>query len=163
MFDLVPNGSSWIGTIGGILTTICWLPQVVRLIRHRETHAISLATNLIFVVGLAFWLAYGITINDWRRQCGVDPVRADHHWDEAALRLARACASATSRRQLRHRQSSASLLASAAFGGIRSRAGSLAHQHSPDRLQPNDAPQRAQTTVRSPGWPERFVMRYSPI
>ena len=65
MFDLVPNGSSWIGTIGGILTTICWLPQVVRLIRYRETHAISLTTNLIFAVGLGFWLAYGIAINDW--------------------------------------------------------------------------------------------------
>ena len=65
MFDLVPNGSSWIGTVGGTLTTICWLPQVVRLIRYREAHAISLPTNLILIVGQMFWLAYGIAINDW--------------------------------------------------------------------------------------------------
>ena len=56
---------SWIGAIGAILTTICWLPQAIRLIRHRETHAISLITNLLFCIGLAFWLVYGIALHDW--------------------------------------------------------------------------------------------------
>ena len=56
---------SWIGAIGAILTTICWLPQAVRLIRHRDTQAISLITNLLFCIGLVFWLVYGIALNDW--------------------------------------------------------------------------------------------------
>lgn len=56
---------SWIGAIGATLTTICWLPQAVRLIRHKDTRAISLPTNLIFFAGLFFWLVYGIALNDW--------------------------------------------------------------------------------------------------
>jgi MtN3 and saliva related transmembrane protein len=52
---------SWIGAIGATLTTVCWLPQAVRLIRHKDTRAISLPTNLIFFAGLF----YGIALNDW--------------------------------------------------------------------------------------------------
>jgi MtN3 and saliva related transmembrane protein len=51
--------------IGAVLTTICWPPQAVRLIRSRETQAISLITNLMFCIGLLFWLVYGIALNDW--------------------------------------------------------------------------------------------------
>ncbi len=56
---------SWIGAIGATLTTICWLPQAARLIRDKDTRAISLPTNLIFFAGLFFWLVYGIALNDW--------------------------------------------------------------------------------------------------
>ncbi|WP_034466630.1 SemiSWEET family sugar transporter [Afipia sp. P52-10] len=56
---------SWFGAIGATLTTVCWLPQAVRLIRHKNTQAISLPTNLIFFAGLFFWLVYGIAIGDW--------------------------------------------------------------------------------------------------
>jgi MtN3 and saliva related transmembrane protein len=37
----------------------------VRLVRHKDTRAISLTTNLTFGVGLIFWLIYGIAIVDW--------------------------------------------------------------------------------------------------
>ena len=55
----------WIGAIGAVLTTICWLPQAIRLVRHKDTRAISLITNLTFGIGLVFWLIYGIAIVDW--------------------------------------------------------------------------------------------------
>ena len=55
----------WFGAVGATLTTICWLPQAVRLIRYRDTRAISLVTNLIFFSGLVCWLIYGITLPDW--------------------------------------------------------------------------------------------------
>ena len=53
------------GMIGAVLTTICWLPQAVRAVRDKDTKAISLTTNLLFGVGLVFWLIYGIALGDW--------------------------------------------------------------------------------------------------
>jgi MtN3 and saliva related transmembrane protein len=65
MNELLVSASPWIGAIGAVLTTICWLPQAVRLVRHKDTRAISLTTNLTFGIGLIFWLIYGIAIVDW--------------------------------------------------------------------------------------------------
>jgi MtN3 and saliva related transmembrane protein len=55
----------WIGGIGALLTTICWLPQAMQVVRDKDTRAISLTTNLTFGIGLIFWLIYGIAIVDW--------------------------------------------------------------------------------------------------
>jgi MtN3 and saliva related transmembrane protein len=65
MSDSIPAAIHWIGGTGAVLTTICWLPQAVRVVRTKETHAISLATNLIFVTGILLWLIYGIVLNNW--------------------------------------------------------------------------------------------------
>jgi MtN3 and saliva related transmembrane protein len=54
-----------IGAIGAVLTTICWAPQAWRVIRYRNTHAISLATNLALLAGQFCWLYYGIALNNW--------------------------------------------------------------------------------------------------
>ena len=62
---MLENPMHWFGAVGATLTTICWLPQAVRLIRYRDTRAISLITNLIFFSGLVCWLIYGISLNDW--------------------------------------------------------------------------------------------------
>jgi len=55
----------WFGALAATLTTICWLPQALRLIKYRDTRAISLPTNLIFWLGLVCWLIYGIALHDW--------------------------------------------------------------------------------------------------
>ena len=47
------------------LTTLCWLPQAVRVIRLKDTRAISLTTNLVFAAGILLWLIYGIAIGNW--------------------------------------------------------------------------------------------------
>jgi MtN3 and saliva related transmembrane protein len=65
MNEFLVSASPWIGGIAAILTTVCWLPQAVRLVRHKDTSAISLTTNLTFGIGLIFWLVYGIAIVDW--------------------------------------------------------------------------------------------------
>ena len=54
----------WFGAAGAVLTTICWLPQAIRLIRERDTQAISLIANLTFLAGLICWLLYGISLRD---------------------------------------------------------------------------------------------------
>lgn len=57
--------SPWIGALAAVLTTICWLPQAIRVVRHRETRAISLTTNVVFAAGIVCWLVYGLTLRDW--------------------------------------------------------------------------------------------------
>ncbi|MCX7306723.1 MAG: SemiSWEET transporter [Afipia sp.] len=65
MKDSIPAAIHLIGAAGAVLTTICWLPQAVRVVRTKDTHAISLATNLIFATGILLWLIYGIAIGNW--------------------------------------------------------------------------------------------------
>jgi MtN3 and saliva related transmembrane protein len=54
-----------IGALGAILTTVCWLPQAIKIIRDRDTRALSLPTNLAFTVGIFLWLIYGAALVDW--------------------------------------------------------------------------------------------------
>jgi MtN3 and saliva related transmembrane protein len=51
-----------IGAAAATLTTICWLPQAIRVIRTRETRAISLPAYAAFAAGLTLWLAYGLLL-----------------------------------------------------------------------------------------------------
>jgi len=53
------------GAIGAVLTTACWLPQASKIIRDRDTGAISLWATTAFTVGIGFWLIYGLALVDW--------------------------------------------------------------------------------------------------
>jgi MtN3 and saliva related transmembrane protein len=53
-----------IGASGAILTTLCWVPQAVKIIRERETRAISLPGTMLCVLGVLLWLVYGVAIVD---------------------------------------------------------------------------------------------------
>jgi MtN3 and saliva related transmembrane protein len=53
-----------VGTAGAVLTTLCWLPQAVRIVRTRDTHAISLPATAAFAAGIFCWLVYGVAIGD---------------------------------------------------------------------------------------------------
>ena len=49
----------FIGYIAGTLTTISFLPQVIRTWRMRETKDFSLAMLLLFATGILLWTVYG--------------------------------------------------------------------------------------------------------
>ena len=49
-----------LGFIGGLLTTGGFVPQVWRLFKLKSAHEISLIFTSFFVIGIAFWLCYGI-------------------------------------------------------------------------------------------------------
>ena len=51
-----------IGGAAAVLTTMCWVPQAVKIIRDRETRAISLPATVLFALGIALWLAYGVAL-----------------------------------------------------------------------------------------------------
>jgi len=53
-----------IGATGAILTTLCWVPQAIKIIRERETRAISLSGTTLCVLGVLLWLVYGLAIVD---------------------------------------------------------------------------------------------------
>ena len=54
-----------LGSIAAVLTTLCWIPQAVKVIRTRETRAISLTTQLGLTIGVVLWLLYGLFHVSW--------------------------------------------------------------------------------------------------
>jgi MtN3 and saliva related transmembrane protein len=59
MFDVTA-----IGMLAGTLTTVAFVPQVVKTVRTGSTHDISLGMFLILVAGVTAWLIYGALIGD---------------------------------------------------------------------------------------------------
>ena len=55
----------FIGITGAALTTLCWLPQALKVVREKETRALSLSGTAAFTLGVALWLIYGLGIDDW--------------------------------------------------------------------------------------------------
>jgi MtN3 and saliva related transmembrane protein len=53
-----------IGAAGAVLTTLCWVPQALKIIRDKETRAISLSGTVLCAVGVLLWLIYGLAIVD---------------------------------------------------------------------------------------------------
>ena len=51
-----------IGSLAACCTTLCWVPQAVRIIRTQDARAISLWTQAAFTLGVALWLAYGVML-----------------------------------------------------------------------------------------------------
>jgi MtN3 and saliva related transmembrane protein len=64
-----PGMNPWlidaIGAAAALLTTFCWLPQVVKIVRERDTRAISFPANLASAIGVGCWLVYGAALPDW--------------------------------------------------------------------------------------------------
>lgn len=58
------NGE-WVGFVAAALTTFSFIPQAIRTIRTKETHGISLGMYVMFTVGIAFWLVYGLVLMSW--------------------------------------------------------------------------------------------------
>ena len=50
------------GFMGGLLATGGFVPQVWRLFKLRSAREISLTFTLLFILGISFWLAYGISL-----------------------------------------------------------------------------------------------------
>jgi MtN3 and saliva related transmembrane protein len=55
----------WFGYLAAILTTGSFVPQAIMTIRSRNTGGISLAMYVLFTVGVASWLCYGIALGSW--------------------------------------------------------------------------------------------------
>lgn len=54
-----------VGYLAAFLTTAAFFPQTYKTIRTRDTRSISLAMYVMFTLGIAIWLAYGLLIESW--------------------------------------------------------------------------------------------------
>ena len=54
-----------IGTLAACLTTASFVPQVWHSLRSRDVSGISLGMYLVFTVGVALWLVYGVLLGAW--------------------------------------------------------------------------------------------------
>ena len=52
-----------IGYVAATLTTISFLPQLIRIVKLRSARDISLGMFLIFTVGTFGWMVYGILLH----------------------------------------------------------------------------------------------------
>lgn len=55
---------SIIGSIAGLLTTLAFVPQVVKTYKSKTAKDLSLSMFLIFFTGVLLWLVYGILKQD---------------------------------------------------------------------------------------------------
>lgn len=55
---------SAIGLIAGALTTISFLPQVIKTWKTKSAKDISLGMFMIFCTGVLLWLIYGFMVED---------------------------------------------------------------------------------------------------
>ncbi|HET6144069.1 MAG TPA: SemiSWEET transporter [Candidatus Acidoferrales bacterium] len=53
-----------VGSVAAVCTTLCWLPQSIKIIREKRTEGISLITQSVFTIGTALWATYGFLLNN---------------------------------------------------------------------------------------------------
>jgi MtN3 and saliva related transmembrane protein len=58
-------GVEFIGSTAAACTTLCWIPQALKIIREKRTEGISLVTQCVFTFGVALWAAYGFLVQRW--------------------------------------------------------------------------------------------------
>ena len=52
-----------VGIAAACCTTLSFVPQIVHIVRTRNTEGISLKMYAVFVLGILLWLIYGIMLN----------------------------------------------------------------------------------------------------
>jgi MtN3 and saliva related transmembrane protein len=53
---------SFLGYFAACCTTLAFLPQAIKVIKTKDTAAISLSMYIIFTIGVISWFFYGIVI-----------------------------------------------------------------------------------------------------
>lgn len=52
------------GLVAAALTTVSFLPQVIKILKTRHTKDISLLMYIVFTTGVLLWLIYGILLKE---------------------------------------------------------------------------------------------------
>ncbi|MBI4332730.1 MAG: hypothetical protein HY673_15780 [Chloroflexi bacterium] len=61
-----PDDMVWrlVGMAGAALTTFAYIPQIVKVWRHRSARSLSLQSLVQLSVGVFFWMVYGLYLRD---------------------------------------------------------------------------------------------------
>ncbi|RLD68985.1 MAG: hypothetical protein DRI95_01460 [Bacteroidetes bacterium] len=54
-----------IGSVAAVCTTVAFFPQVMKIIKTKQTKDIALGMYAIMIVGIGLWLLYGILLHKW--------------------------------------------------------------------------------------------------
>lgn len=54
-----------IGFVAAFFTSASFLPQAILVIRSRKTDGLSLTMYIMFTLGIALWLTYGLATGAW--------------------------------------------------------------------------------------------------
>lgn len=58
------NLATIIGLIAGLTTTGAFLPQILKVIKTKDTKSISLAMYIVYVIGVLIWFVYAFMIDE---------------------------------------------------------------------------------------------------
>ena len=59
-----PSAVTILGLVAGTLTTLSFLPQLLKAWKSRSTHDISIGMFSLLAVGIALWIVYGVVTSD---------------------------------------------------------------------------------------------------
>ena len=62
--NILDSIGQYLGYIAGLLTTIAFIPQVLKVWKTKSTEDISIWMFLIFTTGVFLWLIYGLLIKN---------------------------------------------------------------------------------------------------
>jgi|SRR5215203_133503 len=54
-----------LGAVAALLTSLSYIPQVIKAWPRNSTHDVSLKMLLALTLGLTLWIVYGVLKNDW--------------------------------------------------------------------------------------------------
>jgi MtN3 and saliva related transmembrane protein len=61
----IPMNVDLLGYLAAVFTTSAFAPQAFKTIRTRDTSGISFYMYLIFTIGTALWIGYGLAVTAW--------------------------------------------------------------------------------------------------
>jgi MtN3 and saliva related transmembrane protein len=59
-----PGFVTVLGLVAGTLTTLSFLPQLLKAWKSRSTHDISIGMFSLLAVGITLWIVYGVVTSD---------------------------------------------------------------------------------------------------
>jgi MtN3 and saliva related transmembrane protein len=57
--------SDIIGYMAALMTTIAFIPQAMLTWKHKHADGVSLGMYIVFTIGIALWLVYGLCLHVW--------------------------------------------------------------------------------------------------
>ena len=54
--------AEWVGYMAGVLTTLAYIPQLIKVLREKHTTSLSLGMYLLISSGIGLWCVYGVMI-----------------------------------------------------------------------------------------------------
>ena len=59
-----PEFTTTLGLVAGVLTTIAYLPQLIKTWKSKSAEDLSWSMLITLCVGIVLWLAYGLFVQD---------------------------------------------------------------------------------------------------